>query len=48
MVGALAESPDHVIPGHDPLIVERFPAFGGDPLIREVSASPLKASPLHR
>jgi glyoxylase-like metal-dependent hydrolase (beta-lactamase superfamily II) len=25
---ALAESPDHVIPGHDPLVLERYPAPG--------------------
>lgn len=24
---ALAESPDHVIPGHDPLVMERYPAY---------------------
>jgi len=23
---ALAESPDHVIPGHDPLVMRRYPA----------------------
>jgi len=23
---ALAESPAHVIPGHDPLVLERYPA----------------------
>jgi glyoxylase-like metal-dependent hydrolase (beta-lactamase superfamily II) len=27
-VNALADSPDHVIPGHDPLVLERFPASG--------------------
>jgi len=25
-VHALAESPDHVIPGHDPEVVQRYPA----------------------
>ncbi len=25
-VNALADSPDHVIPGHDPLVLERYPA----------------------
>jgi len=24
---ALAESPRHVIPGHDPLVVQRYPAL---------------------
>jgi hypothetical protein len=23
---ALAESPSHIIPGHDPLVMERYPA----------------------
>jgi glyoxylase-like metal-dependent hydrolase (beta-lactamase superfamily II) len=26
---ALAESPQHVIPGHDPLVMERYPAVQG-------------------
>ena len=25
----LAESPEHIIPGHDPLVMERYPAPGG-------------------
>jgi hypothetical protein len=28
---ALADGPDHIIPGHDPLVRERFPALPGDP-----------------
>jgi glyoxylase-like metal-dependent hydrolase (beta-lactamase superfamily II) len=28
-VRSLAESPDHVIPGHDPLVLERYPAPSG-------------------
>jgi glyoxylase-like metal-dependent hydrolase (beta-lactamase superfamily II) len=27
----LAGGPDHIIPGHDPLVRERFPALPGDP-----------------
>ena len=26
----LAESPDHVVPGHDPLVMERYPAVSND------------------
>jgi hypothetical protein len=25
----LADSPKHIIPGHDPLVMERFPAAAG-------------------
>jgi glyoxylase-like metal-dependent hydrolase (beta-lactamase superfamily II) len=25
-MGALADSPDHVIPGHDPQVMQRYPA----------------------
>ena len=28
-VRALADSPDHVIPGHDPLVLDRYPAVPG-------------------
>jgi glyoxylase-like metal-dependent hydrolase (beta-lactamase superfamily II) len=27
---ALAESPQHIIPGHDPLVMQRYPAASGD------------------
>jgi glyoxylase-like metal-dependent hydrolase (beta-lactamase superfamily II) len=27
MVRSLADSPTHIIPGHDPLVMERFPAY---------------------
>ena len=27
----LAESPDHIVPGHDPLVMERYPAHPDDP-----------------
>jgi glyoxylase-like metal-dependent hydrolase (beta-lactamase superfamily II) len=30
-IDALAESPEHVIPGHDPLVATTFPALRGDP-----------------
>jgi hypothetical protein len=26
LVHALADSPAHVVPGHDPLVMERYPA----------------------
>jgi len=29
-IQALASSPDHVIPGHDPLVLSRYPAFAPD------------------
>ncbi|MDP9373452.1 MAG: N-acyl homoserine lactonase family protein, partial [Chloroflexota bacterium] len=28
-VRALADSPDHIIPGHDPLVLARYPAVPG-------------------
>jgi glyoxylase-like metal-dependent hydrolase (beta-lactamase superfamily II) len=28
---SLADGPDHIIPGHDPLLLQRFPACNGDP-----------------
>jgi len=27
---ALAESPAHIIPGHDPLVMERYPAASAE------------------
>ncbi|TKC87767.1 N-acyl homoserine lactonase family protein [Trinickia terrae] len=30
-IDALADGPDHVIPGHDPLVATTFPRFGDDP-----------------
>jgi glyoxylase-like metal-dependent hydrolase (beta-lactamase superfamily II) len=30
-IEALADSPAHVIPGHDPLVAATFPTFAGDP-----------------
>jgi glyoxylase-like metal-dependent hydrolase (beta-lactamase superfamily II) len=29
MIRALADSPDHIIPGHDPLVLTRYPAMSG-------------------
>ena len=26
----LAESPQHIVPGHDPLVMDRYPAVSGD------------------
>src|SRR6185369_5052092 len=26
----VADSPDHVVPGHDPEVLKRYPTFGGD------------------
>lgn len=30
-IDTLADGPDHVIPGHDPLVATVFPSFGADP-----------------
>jgi len=27
---ALADSPDHIVPGHDPMVMQRYPAASGD------------------
>ena len=32
-IEALADGPDHVIPGHDPLVAQRFPTWNQDPHI---------------
>lgn len=32
-IEALADSDDHIIPGHDPLVMQRFPRWNGDPHI---------------
>jgi hypothetical protein len=34
IVASLAEGPDHVIPGHDPLVLSRFPRV---PEMRDVA-----------
>jgi glyoxylase-like metal-dependent hydrolase (beta-lactamase superfamily II) len=38
---SLADGPDHIIPGHDPLILKRFPREGGDPDIVRVDLEPI-------
>jgi glyoxylase-like metal-dependent hydrolase (beta-lactamase superfamily II) len=40
----LAESPDHIIPGHDPELRNRFPAVNGVSGIWEVSLPPVRPS----
>jgi glyoxylase-like metal-dependent hydrolase (beta-lactamase superfamily II) len=40
MLEALADGPDHVIPGHDPLVRARFPALGGDAEIVQLHLPP--------
>ena len=42
----LAESADHVIPGHDPLVLELYPKAEGDDGSVVLSADPLGPSPL--
>ena len=42
----LAGDPDRLIPGHDPLVAELYPAAAGDPMIFELSKAPLRPSPL--
>lgn len=38
---SLADSPDHIIPGHDPLVLKRFPALPGHPDIVRVDLPPI-------
>jgi glyoxylase-like metal-dependent hydrolase (beta-lactamase superfamily II) len=38
---ALADSPDHIIPGHDPLVLKRFAAVRGHPDIVRVDLPPI-------
>ena len=37
----LADGPDHIIPGHDPLILKRFPAYEGNTEIVRLDAAPV-------
>ncbi len=37
---ALADGPDHIIPGHDPMILKRFPTLPGQPDIVRLDLSP--------
>jgi glyoxylase-like metal-dependent hydrolase (beta-lactamase superfamily II) len=42
----LASTPDHLVPGHDPLVMELYAPHSDDPLIREVSRAPVRSGPL--
>ncbi len=37
----LADGPDHIIPGHDPLILKRFPPVAGYPDTVRVDLAPI-------
>jgi glyoxylase-like metal-dependent hydrolase (beta-lactamase superfamily II) len=39
-VESLADGPDHIIPGHDPLVLERFPSVEGQPDIVRLDHQP--------
>jgi hypothetical protein len=36
----MAESPDHIIPGHDPLVMEVYPAHPDDPDTVDLTVPP--------
>jgi hypothetical protein len=38
---SLADGPDHIIPGHDPLILKRFPPEAGNPDTVRVDLPPI-------
>jgi glyoxylase-like metal-dependent hydrolase (beta-lactamase superfamily II) len=39
----LAESPAHIVPGHDPLVLKRYPAVKGlEGIVVRLDAAPLK------
>ena len=40
-IEGLADGPDHVIPGHDPLILKRFPLLGGNRDIAQLHLPPV-------
>ena len=40
LMAGLADGPDHVIPGHDPEVVQRFPALSGHPDIVRLDQKP--------
>ncbi len=40
-LNALADGPDHVIPGHDPLILKRFPPWNGNTEIVRLDLAPV-------
>jgi glyoxylase-like metal-dependent hydrolase (beta-lactamase superfamily II) len=37
----LADGPDHIIPGHEPLLLKRFPQYGDDPDIVRLDLEPI-------
>src|SRR5207248_11331472 len=39
-VESLADGPDHIIPGHDPLVLARFPHLAGQPDIVRLDQKP--------
>jgi glyoxylase-like metal-dependent hydrolase (beta-lactamase superfamily II) len=41
LLNALADGPDHVIPGHDPLILTRFPSLGANKEIVQLHLPPI-------
>ena len=43
LMAGLADSPKHIIPGHDPLVMERYPAGskGMDGIVVRLDADPL-------
>ncbi len=38
---SLADGPDHIIPGHDPLILKRFPCLNGNPDVVQLHEQPI-------
>ncbi len=38
----LADGPDHIIPGHDPLVLQRFPTMPGQPDVALLHEPPLQ------
>jgi hypothetical protein len=41
ILNGLADGPDHVIPGHDPLILKKFPPLNGNPEIVRLDLPPI-------
>lgn len=41
IINRLADGPDHVIPGHDPLILKKFPPLNGNPEIVQLHLPPI-------
>ena len=41
IINKLSDGPDHVIPGHDSLILKRFPIYNGNPEIVRVDLAPI-------